>query len=189
MDFASAILAVLLTLPPPYVSTETAAEYRTRMQTIASAVDAETKDVRGWHLGQTQLAAIVLTIFWTESRFDPVVHAGGIHRVWSQDRAAARCLGQLHASGLVPTPEWSQLAGTDIGATRRCTAATVRVFLAHWRRCVPSGQSASRGNVARALTGYGHGGSCTAAPWSIARARTVETLLRRLRDPPAIAEI
>lgn len=188
MTFVEAIFAVLLTLPPPYVSTESQDAYRARMTTIAEAVDVETKDVRGWNLGQTQLAAILLTIWWEESRFDPLVHAGEQHPVWTSDKGKSRCMGQVQASGLVPTPEWALLAGTDLTSTRRCAAATVRVFVAQFRRCVPGGQSASKASLARAIAAYG-GRACRPEPWAMARARTVETLLRRLRSPPAVAEI
>lgn len=169
MTLTKLLLAAALSLPAPWTKTpvETRAEYEARVGTIAHAIALEAPD--------KLTAATVLAIWYGESRFDLRVHAGEKHPVWTQDMGRARCLGQLHVSGLVPRTEWERLVGTTLDATRRCARATVRVLLAQRRLCRARGTP----GLAETLAAYGSGRHCRPGPRSIKRAATVRRLLAR----------
>jgi hypothetical protein len=169
-----AILAVLLALPSPWYADgppETREAYEARLGTIAEAIAAEVE--RGAVLSKRDAAAALVSIWYGESRFALEVHAGTRHPVWTQDDGRAVCMGQLHASGLVPPHEWTGLAGTSLVATRRCAAATLRVLLAQYRRC---GR-----DLARAFAAYGSGSSCQPTERTAARVAKYRDALSRLR--------
>ena len=178
MNLSAAILAAALSLPSPWRSPEPEDAYRARLETIATAVAIEAQAATSVHA--LELAVAVLTIWAHESRFALDVHSGER----TGDLGRARCLGQVHPSGIVPRREWLALTGTDLASTRRCARATVRVFAAQARRCVGTSIPLSAGAVARAFAGYGTGGSCAAAPWARKRARTWGRLLDAARRPP-----
>jgi hypothetical protein len=160
-----AILSLLLGLPATS-SPESPEARAARLDTIAEAIADESRSVND--------AAAILTIWWHESHLDERVHAGTAHPRWTSDRGRARCLGQLHESSLVR--DWAQLAGTDILATRRCAAATLRVLRAHGRL--------EGTTIARVFYGYARGRHlASGAPpplWAIKRAEFFERVRARL---------
>ncbi len=138
-------------------------EYReARIDTISLAIDDVTNN--------PEEAAATLTVMYGESKLDPIIHAGGIHPVWTQDKGRARCLSQLHKSGQVP--EWATLAGTDYEATRRCALATIRVLRSSAWKCRVSLYTPTEADMARVFAEYGLGaGFCRPTVQSMARAR------------------
>ncbi len=144
------LLAAALSLPAPWTKTpvETPEQYQARLDTIAKAIAIEAPN---------KLTAVtVLVVWYDESRFDRRIHAGEEHPIWTQDVGRARCLGQLHVSGLVPRAQWERLVGLDIDATRRCARATVRVLLAQRRLCRARGTP----GLAQTLAAYASGVTC-----------------------------
>ncbi len=178
MSLTQLLLAALLQLQapwyPPGKNPETHEQYRARLETIAEAIVTEARAVGPKHLDVRALAAATATVWYGETKFAYEVHVLGKSR-WKQDRGKARCMGQLHASRLVPKEEWETLAGADLQATRRCARATIRVLLAVSRYCGAVGPSES--HLARVFAAYGSGQGCSPDRRAESRARRFRWLL------------
>lgn len=128
---------------------ETAAAYSERIDTIALAID----DVAS----TPEQAAALLVIAYSESRFDPLVHAGLPHPVLTQDHGRARSLYQIHDSKNVQ--DWAHLGGTDLESTKRATEAALRILKSSAWMC--HAQMLSVDDMARVFAEYGSGmGGC-----------------------------
>jgi hypothetical protein len=162
MLLKEALLTIALTLPPPWYppdkNPETAEEYRARLETIVEAIALESKVGQPLPEGENALAAATLVLWHGESRFELAVHTNVGKTRWGQDYGRARCLGQLHASGLVPKEEWETLAGSDLESTRRCAKATMRMLRAQYWVC--RHRTGKGGRVARMYEAYATGRSC-----------------------------
>src|SRR5688572_9317550 len=114
MAFKEVLLAVILHWQapwyPPGQNPEDPQDYQTRLGVVAEAVALEANEHVAGRLDRRALAAATLTVWYGETRFAYEVHALGQSR-FGQDLGRARCLGQLHTSGLVPEAEWQQLVG------------------------------------------------------------------------------
>lgn len=174
------LAAILLWAPPwypPGENPETLDTYRARLETIAEAVAVESEAAARAGLGRRALAAATLTVWYGETRFSYEVHVEGKSR-WHQDWGKARCLGQLHVSGLVPKDEWELLVGGDLEATRRCARATMRVLAAQARYC--SVKAPTEWSLARVFAAYGSGRGCAVTPQAKQRAKRWSTLMQRI---------
>jgi len=151
---------------------ETREGYLVRMEVIATELAGASRKVadgRGWTA--SELAMAILTLWHEETRFDERIHAGTKHPVWHEDYGRAKCLGQLHASLIIPKEQWAELTGTDHGRTRLCADATVKVWTSMAKQCgVWYGQRASRNAVAKTFAAYGSGGKCAPNDRAWARA-------------------
>lgn len=170
-----AILTIALQLPPAVtpkgIVPEPVEDRTARYDTISLAIDDVSKT--------PEEAAAVLETMYGESKLDAIIHAGGKHPVWTQDRGRARCLSQLHKSGQVP--EWSTLTGTDFAATKRCAAATMRVLHSAAWKCHTSISTATASDMARVFAEYGAGtGACIPTAQSKARAFAWDGMRKRL---------
>ena len=114
----ASILVAALSLSSPHGTGESAEDYVVRLDTIARAIVAESDS--------TDEALAVLVLWHSESKFDPLIHAGEPHPLWHQDHGRARCGLQVHRSRLIP--DWDAITGTHLAATRRCVAAGLRVL-------------------------------------------------------------
>lgn len=144
------VLAMLLSLPPAYEDREEANRVW-RLSVIADAVaqsvDRATCDgyedcTPIWSGSDRELAALVVAVGWSESRFarnvhrgecrpdqcDPVRLAGGhvAHR--------ARSLWQLQRTRWA-APVWTKLEGTGLAETRNAAWTATRILAEGWRRC------------------------------------------------------
>jgi hypothetical protein len=155
----SALLAIFVAFPQSRYVAEERHSFELRAETMAEAVAAESRSV--------EEEAAVVVVWKGESGLDPLIHAGLPHPVLTSDHGRARCLGQLHRSGLVP--EWATLAGTDLDATTRCARATIRVLRSSAGMCT-GGQMLSETDMARVFAAYG-GTGCAPTVQSIRRAR------------------
>jgi hypothetical protein len=187
VSLSAAILRAALSLAPPWyhpneTPPETPAEYRARVEVIASAVALEVVSLPT--LRPAVLGAVALEIFHSETALDPRLHAGTEHPRHHSDHGKARCLGQVWASGIVPAREWETLAGTDMESTRRCTRATLRVFLAQYRRCNPGRREFSHEALARGFAGYAGRVDCKPGTSAMGRAKRAFRLLELIRRPP-----
>src|SRR5688572_10863954 len=109
------ILAVLLSFPTPWGSTETPDDYRTRLLTMSEAIATEAAEMRLWRWGEIELAAAVATVWRFESALRRDVHSGAT----LGDKGKSRCAGQIQANGLVPPRDWVKLSGVDLVSTQR----------------------------------------------------------------------
>ncbi len=181
MALKELLLAAILQWSPPWYppgeNPETQDAYNLRLATIAEAVALESETATNWSLGRRALAAATLSVWYGETRFSYEVHALGQSR-WHQDWGKAKCLGQIHASGLVPKQEWLHMVGADLASTRRCARATMRVLAAQARYC--SVRSASQEGMARMFAAYGSGRGCGVTPQAKKRARRWGVLMQQI---------
>jgi len=192
MQFYDLVLAALLALVPWYGDVEEAGR-DARMATIATAIveasneatchgrDAECKPA--WPGTREELAALLVTLGWYESRFARHVHAnqckpfecdetiirdpktGRITRRYF----AARSPWQVHWSG--PTrAHWKKIRGLDLDSTRHAARAATAVLVGARGKC-----RTLEGTIAN----YATGRSCK---WSQAkqRARKVHAIRAKL---------
>ena len=197
------ILAAMLALPlahyPTGLDPETAEQRTARFEVVAAAVETVSREatcttldpVEGctpwWPAAQRdELAAMLVTLAWWESKFVLRVHAGQcrndecdalklsgggvIHR--------ARSLWQVQRNPrLVSRTEWVTLLGTSQEATTTAARVAARVLAGGRGRCA-KGQE--RGWEAPAVASYATGSSCSwsKAPRRVAVYRRVLTGLR-----------
>ncbi len=172
-----AILAIALSLPRPSspagIEPETDAAYEDRLTIIADAIAEHSKT--------REDAAAVLTLWYFESRFDRLIHAGLPHPIWNQDRGRARCGTQLHRSRLVP--EWDAIAGIGTVETANCVRATLRVLRSASYTARARGRLEST-TIARVFTVFGTGSHLphgVAPPlWALKRAEFFDRVRARL---------
>ena len=162
------LLALILRLHVPLDAPKT--DELQRLSFIAYAIAKETEANPG-ALPPKVLAAATLSLFWGESRLARGVHAGERTR-WGSDLGRAKCLGQLHDTGVLEPGEWESLAGTDLESTRRCARATIRVLQRFARWCRYDGTDES---LARVYGAYGTGAGCK----TTVQARRRVKILRR----------
>ena len=185
MTLESILLATLLSLPAPWYAPgknpETRDEYRARLETVANAVAVEAREAKRWSWDARSLAAATLVIWYGESRLALEVHNGSGRSRYGEDGGLARCFGQIHATGLVPRPEWEKLTGTDLDSTRRCARATMRVLTVQGRRC-GMGRNPNLWGVAKMISAYGSGKGCAPTKQSTTRARRWVRLVERMKE-------
>lgn len=173
MSPAVAWLVGIFTAAQPTPSeAEAPADRARRIVTIANAIVAETRS--------HEEAALVARTLWEESgglRRD--VHDGRRKGDWGR----AICLGQVHPQLRVPYKEWATLAGVDYAATRRCVAASVRLYRAMAERCDRKGDGAET-KLARRAAAYATGRTCEASGWVGARPRARHALVWLRSAPP-----
>jgi len=131
-------------------------EHTPRHDVIAESIAVEAEVVaKETGLPAKELALTQVVLTWYESKWDERVHIGEVRG----DRGKAYCLSQLHRN---PTfaPEPERLVGTGWRATRRCVAASMRVYAYHRKRC---------GGVRGAMHGYATGRFCRSGSYRAGR--------------------
>jgi hypothetical protein len=157
----------------PGYSPETPDEQRARVEMIDAAIAAEAVEAAKMSpFSASELAIATKTKWHRETRLSHAVHAG-FPGQWGSDHGRARCLAQLHASGIVPTAEWETLAGLDAAATRRCARATMRMFSTLARYCRTT-------DLSVVFSAYATGSGCRVIPLGKRRADGARKLLARL---------
>ncbi len=157
---------------------ETRAQYRNRVATIV--LEAQAVVWERYEDPDTRIAwlATLLALGYEESgAFHWKVHAGIGDGIGDGERA--RCLGQVHASRLLPRDAWRATTGTDPESTRRCWAAVLRYMRGARGQC--GGDQMTLATMSRAFALYGTGNSCEPTKWSVARARRWAKLTNRAR--------
>ena len=179
MTLIAKLLVIAMALPPPWQTGEPVDAYQARVGVIVDAIGETVAEYPKWK--PAELAALLTVISYGESKWDPVIHAGGIHRVYHQDHGRAKCLGQLQPSGFVPTREWETLGGTDKAATVRCLTAMARVLSGFRRYCRYERGAMTRHRMAVIIGAYGTGRGCIATPQSRKRAKKWAAMVRKLK--------
>lgn len=154
MSFTQYLLVVLLSLPGAYHDTETWQERSARMETVARAVDVASSRAtcsaaynvpecnRQWLGSKKDLALLLVTKGWWESRFAQNVHEGRC-RPFECDAIKingvivhlARTPWQLQKTSFVRLGEWDDMVGTDFNATSTAAWVAIRVMASSYRRC------------------------------------------------------
>lgn len=166
------LLAIILSLRVPTApgyTPEPIYEQNTRLLYIAGAIAA--------HARTPEEAAFAYVLSKNESQFDRLVHAGLVHPVWTQDKGRAKCLGQIHKTGLVPN--WHELAGVDYEATERCVKAIIKIERSVAGMCIHT-SLLTQSDAERVFAAYA-GRGCTPTRQSVHRAKEWSEVVRRLR--------
>jgi hypothetical protein len=146
--FLAAALALMPAPSPAW--NESREAFDGRMTMIAGSVEKAVQ--RAPERARFQLGLAVLTVFWGESRFSPLIHAG----LKLGDGGAAICMGQHHQLKR-SQEDWRALAGLDEGATTRCAEATAQTLVGAWYYCQARDPQAT---YAEAFVLYGTGRTC-----------------------------
>lgn len=141
MTNAAAILAAIWSWALPGLP-ESMEHYQSRLRTIAQAVADECRT--------PDEEAAVLETWREESRFRLDVHAG----TYLGDHGKAICMGSIHPSAKVP--DWSELAGIDLPATRRCAVRTLQFLRSGLWMCARGRQAKDAWALAFEYYAVGH---------------------------------
>lgn len=152
MEFTYYIFVVLLSLSPAHLDEETWKEREARMTTIAYAIDAAASKAtcsdkyksvpcqRTWPGSKKDLALLLVTMGWWESKFAKNVHEGNCrdwecdpHKVGGHIFHRARTPWQIQRTGFLEGDEWHEMMGTGLKATTIAAVVATRV-LAHGRK-------------------------------------------------------
>lgn len=196
----TALIALLISLPDYYMTSETSAEREKRMEVIADGIlsAADNATCTGswsdadwctsiWPAQEkTHLIVLLTTLGWHESRFTKHVHEGRCRvRIGECDAvrlpngsfiALARSPWQTQRSPLV-AEHWYRMLGSKPVPTFEAAIAAAKVAGAARERCARSGD----GWLQPTISGYATGRSCT---WkrSKERANTYERFWQRLHQ-------
>jgi hypothetical protein len=127
------------------------AEKQSQAQMIAGAIEQAVGEVRDWPDSQRELAALMLTIAWHETRLSLRIHDGRC-KPHECDRGRARGLWQLHVHRSLPRERWLLVAGLTAEATRNAAREAAIALVRSRRMC----SVATRGRdwVGATLTAY-----------------------------------
>lgn len=175
------IFLVLLSLQPSHGDGETWNERKARMSNVAHAIDTASawstctgkfkvkKCVRKWPESQKQLAMLLVTKGWWESRFARNVHEGKC-KSYECDATKlangmiyhrARTPWQLQKTSFVRGNEWKNMVGTDERSTGIAAVVASRALSSGYNRC---------GTITGAISSYAGTGGCR---WSKAGNRAL----------------
>jgi hypothetical protein len=189
-----AILALLVSLQGDLRDRETEEERLARMTTISHgiqyAVEGSTcsdhpyEDCdREWLYSEHELAALLVTIGYHETRFARHVHEGqcmphecdAVRMPGGGVYHRARSSWQMHRISLVRGDEWAEMLGTSLHATRTAATVAARILSFSAMRC---------GSIEGAISSYATGTTCR---WSGAapRMRTYRRFLKRITESSA----
>jgi hypothetical protein len=170
------LISAILSLPTFHedIGEQLVAQKRAQAELIASAVAEAAEKSRGWPGSQRELAVLLVTIAWHETRFSLRIHDGHC-RPYECDHGRARGLWQLHVHASLPRERWLTVAGLDPVSTLNgaTEAATALIRSRHW--CAR--QARGRDWVAPTLLAYAGRGCGGQLPDIDARVRTYRHLL------------
>ena len=176
VSLAAYILAAIQVLPTFHedVGEVFAEEKRVQTSLIADAVSDVASNAQGWPGSSRELAALMLTVAWHETRFSLRIHEGRC-RPYECDEGRARGLWQLHSHRSLPRERWLALAGVDATATHSSAEEAARALIRSRRMCL----SKIRGPdwVAPTLAAFAGRGCGGRLPDAAARVKTFRHLM------------
>lgn len=178
----AAFLAVPMVIYPG-APPETPHAHDIRKFMVADVIVAETA-ASDSPLDPEHLAALVAVTIMYESALEYFVHAGMPTHIGPQDGGRARCLGQVHKSGILDKAAWLATGGLDEEATARCVRAILGAFEYHRKRCRirPEGGRLSEAQANVLFHGYWKGiNPCVTHTKSAVRAKRWKKMLESLR--------
>lgn len=139
MDIMISILTLLLAGLPAYsIDRESPAEREERMAVVAWSIAAATEEqvmLGRWPSARREeLAVMLVTLGWWESRFARHVHAG-MCRAHECDHGLARSPWQVHAGGPVSAELWGQMADDSRESTLAGARGAARLVVAARGAC------------------------------------------------------
>lgn len=185
MNLTTYVLAAIASLPtfhedlgPAYSSLK-----QEQARVIAQAIAEVAESAEAWPGSKRELAALLLTVAWHETRFSLRIHEGKC-RPYECDHGKARGLWQLHVHALLPREEWLHVAGLDSDSTLRAAREAAKALSRSRFMCA---DSSARGTevVARTLAAYAGRGCAGQLPDIEARVRTFRRLVALQPKRPA----
>ncbi len=131
MNLTAYLISAILSLPTYHedAGEQLKAQKRAQTELIATAVAQAAENARGWPGSPRELAVLLLTVAWHETRFSLRIHEGRC-RPYECDHGKARGLWQLHMHASLPRERWITVAGLDaestLSAAREAAIALVR---------------------------------------------------------------
>jgi len=170
------LLTAIASLPTFHedVSEQLVAQKHDQAQMIATAIDEAVEQASGWPDSKRELASLMLTIAWHETRLSLRIHDGRC-KPHECDRGRARGLWQLHVHRSLPKERWLRVAGVNLEATRHAAHEAAIALVRSRRMCAV----ATRGRewVGATLTAYAGAGCGGRLPDLGSRIRTYRRLL------------
>lgn len=165
MTLAQSILAAALSLPPYSGDVETPEARRARLGTIVAAIDFASARAtcagepegcrRTWPGSRKELAFLLLTQAWWETRLAEHVHADrcGPHEC---DRGRSKSSWQIQPSSIVKRGEWATIGGIDLESTKAAAWGAARMLSVNRFRCAKGPGDW----VLPTISGYARGNTC-----------------------------
>lgn len=176
MSLTTYLLTAIASLPTFHedVGEHYAEQKREQAQMIATAIDQAVQQNGDWPDGRRELATLMLTVAWHETRLSLRIHDGRCKPL-ECDRGKARGLWQLQAHRSLPKERWLRVAGFNPEATRTAAREAAIALVRSRRMC----SVATRGRdwVGATLTAYAGVGCGGRLPDLNARIRTYRRLL------------
>ncbi|MGC4090269.1 MAG: hypothetical protein QM756_20790 [Polyangiaceae bacterium] len=176
MSLTSYLLAAIATLPTFHedVGAELVARKQAQAEVIAQAISDVAESAEGWSGSKRELATLLLTVAWHETRFSLRIHEGKC-KPYECDHGRARSLWQLHVHPSLPRDLWLQLAGVDVESTRRAAREAAKALSRSRNMC--AGRARGSELVGQTLSAYAGRGCARLLPDVDARVRTYRRLL------------
>jgi hypothetical protein len=146
---------------------------RAQAEIIAQAIAEVSETTRGWPGSKRELASLLLTVAWHETRLSLRIH-DGLCKPYECDRGRARGLWQLHAHASLPKERWLAVAGLDLESTRNGAAEAAKALVRSRRLCLRGTNADWVAPTLSAYAGLGCGGSL---PDAAERVRTFRRLV------------
>ena len=180
MSFTTYILTAISSLPMFHedVGDQFAAQKQQQAEIIASAISRAAENTRGWPGSKRELATLLLTVAWHETRLSLRIH-GGQCKPFECDHGRARGLWQLHTHASLSRERWLTVAGLDAESTFNGAAEAALALTRSRHMCRKRGVDW----VAATISAYAGRGCGGGLPDLDARVRTYRRL-SALREKP-----
>lgn len=181
MNLTTYLLTAIATFPTFHedVGEQFSVRKQEQAQMIATAIDQAVDESSGWPDSKRELASLMLTIAWHETRLSLRIHDGRCKPL-ECDRGRARGLWQLQAQRSLPRERWLLVAGLNPEATDGAAREAARFVVRSRRMCAVA--TRGRAWIGPTLTAYAGRGCGGRLPDLQARIRTYRRLLTLARQ-------
>jgi len=163
------------------VGEQFAARKREQAQLIASAISRAAEGAQGWPGSKRELATLLLTVAWHETRLSLRIHDGHC-KPFECDHGRARGLWQLHAHASLSRDRWLTVAGLDEQSTFNAASEAALALTRSRHMCRQRGADW----VASTISAYAGRGCGGGLPDLDARVRTYRRLFALRAKPGAV---
>lgn len=183
MNLTAYILTAIASLPTFHedVGDKFVAQKREQAQLIANAISRAAENAQGWPGSKRELATLLLTVAWHETRLSLRIHDGRC-KPFECDHGRARGLWQLHTHASLPRDRWLTVAGLDEQSTLNGAAEAALALTRSRHMCRQRGSDW----VASTISAYAGRGCAGGLPDLAARVKTYRMLFA-LRGKPGAA--